>query len=371
MNTQEFMVATNIPTQPMVSYYIKHKIIQPSKIGKSYQFTQEDVTTILKYKAGELPKPSKNLKSSISIPETSTTIQSPDGVIKGEHITLTHNVFGELVSDQTEPHFPATYSKRTLNLFFANQGLKPELARSEGYTLDTFTLLSNFIKLAYKVDISTYKKILHKAVNSPDDKMFDENYTLSGVSPRSVYSYNEATAKMVEVRTEMVARRGYVYYTFPNFETFYIAFLKELAMFADCPIMPDYETHWRYSTCHASGKYIGRSLKDMLEHNNIETIFEHTLNYIDKEADTYPATFHKTTKIYHGENKPKALTELGQPKFPSSWEDERYSRYNMKFPDDVNPETPPDPAKVSTEEYTKHIITQRKFAEFKTYYGLI
>jgi hypothetical protein len=168
----------------------------------------------------------------------------------------------------------------------------------------------------------------------------------------------------------MVAERGYTAYTFPNFETFYVAFLKEVAMDAHCPMMPDYETHWRYSSTRVSADYLQSSLTHMLERNNIENMFEHTMIYIDKEADTYPATYHKNKKP-HGDNKPKALTELGKPKFPDSWEDERYTRnQHLRLPEEVDPVNAPIASEVSPAEYTKYIVLQRKFTEFKEYYNL-
>ena len=54
MNTTEFMVAANIPTKQMVSYYTSTGVITPYKNGKSYEFTQNDVERVIQYKAGDL-----------------------------------------------------------------------------------------------------------------------------------------------------------------------------------------------------------------------------------------------------------------------------------------------------------------------------
>lgn len=54
MDTTEFMIAANIPTKQMVSYYILKGVIEPHKNGKSYEFTQNDVERVLQYKAGDL-----------------------------------------------------------------------------------------------------------------------------------------------------------------------------------------------------------------------------------------------------------------------------------------------------------------------------
>lgn len=51
MNAKDFMEVVNIKHQSTLSHYIKTGVIRPTRVGKSYNFTQVEVDQIMQHKS--------------------------------------------------------------------------------------------------------------------------------------------------------------------------------------------------------------------------------------------------------------------------------------------------------------------------------
>ena len=351
MNTQEFLDKTGLANAPAVTYYIKKGVITPGpKVARSYSYTQENVDQYLAYKAGETPEQPENLKSSTPISETPEQTEESllAEVIKGDSIEFTHNCWGEPFDTQCEPISPATYSVKTMRLFFK------QWACHEND--DLLEHLTAFCKKRFDTTIGELKDFFNFAVNNPwcgtFDKYFMPTFLEVGGEYKAAYSYDEAVARLAELKAARPFRPDW-----PDIETFTAAFLFHFSM-SFYKTVPEFLAAQRAEP----------PFTDILQ-------YEMFMKYVTREADTYPPRWHKTTMVYHGIGKdrpkgiPKALNADGSSRFPDKLEDMRYSRNIFKLPTPRMPSIK-ETLDMSGEVYIAAITRRKQIIAFKEYYGI-
>lgn len=344
MNTQEYMEKIGVTRTMTVSNLVKKGVISPKKEGRGFVYTQIEVDQYLAYKYGETSNTTKNLNDSTFETETPTQPEDPSlyEPIKGELIEFTHNCWGEPFDNQCNPISPARYSVKTMRMFFKDWACHEND--------DLFEHLNHFCKRRFNTTISTLKDFFNFSVNNSFaatfDKYFMPAYLNIGGEYAPVHSYDEALARIEELKLARPFRPDW-----PDVETFTAAFLFYFSM--------------------SFNKTVPEFLAAQRSEVPITDIFQYEvfMRYITREADTYPPRWHKTTKVYEGNDIPKALTADGKSRFPDELEDMRYSRKVFKLP------VPKLPSITETKEmpgdvYIAAVMKRKEIIEFKKYYGI-
>ena len=106
-------------------------------------------------------------------------------------------------------------------------------------------------------------------------------------------------------------------------------------------VWPDFDTYYIDMLREASAQTPQQHIQQVMAYYKTNTIFGiGGLWYTSHDAATYPANWYKPkgTKVYHGNDMPRRLDSKGNPYYPDTYEEQRYSRNKFKLP-----ELPTDP----------------------------